>query len=542
MHNLANALWTGSQQTGQTDDLDEAILLHREALALLPSPHPLRFGSLHNLANTLRTRFQQTGRTDNFEEAILLHREALTLCPAPHAGRSMLLNSLANSLLTRFEQKGHTDDLEDAILLQREALTPHSAPHDDRSRSLNNLANALSARFEQNGLIDDLKEAILLRREVLMCLPPSHPRHCLHLRELASSLCDKFGLGDKSSLEISMDMFRTATNHETGSVLDRLDAAQRWVKRADAADHSSSLEAYQAAVQLLPYVVMLASDARSRHRLLADRLGYRGLWSDAAACAIRSGKLAQAVEILEEDRSIFWSQALQLRTPLDDLHHASPELAKRLQEIAATLERSAFREVSVVVHTDVKAVMTMEAEALQSRRLNEERLAILEEVRALNGFEEFLRPKMLASLKRAAVHGPVVLLNLSTSSCDALIVNVTGVEHVPLTQLTEQQAVLLDNSLLTAMTSFSSFANHHKASFESLLEHTQTSRGIVHDRKAGHHQKVPLQNVDDVLRSVLAVLWKLVVNPVTRHLKLEVRLCSYRCCALCSALTRYAEI
>ena len=57
---------------------------------------------------------------------------------------------------------------------------------------------------------------------------------------------------------------------------------------------------------------------------------------------------------------------------------------------------------------------------------------MLERVRTLEGFEEFLLPKKLEALKRAAAHGPVILLTATESSCDALIVTSTGVEHVPL--------------------------------------------------------------------------------------------------------------
>lgn len=42
--------------------------------------------SLNNLASALDTRFKQTGHIDNLEEAIVLHREALELLPVSHLG------------------------------------------------------------------------------------------------------------------------------------------------------------------------------------------------------------------------------------------------------------------------------------------------------------------------------------------------------------------------------------------------------------------------------------------------------------------------
>ena len=520
LNNLANAVLTQFRQTGQLVDLEETISLHRESLMLRPASHPDRSASLNNLANAVKTRFEQTGQMVDLEEAISLHRESLVLRPAPYLDRSASLNNLANAVLTRFEQTGQLVDLEEAISFHRESLMLRPAPHPDRLTSLRNLANAVLIRFQQTGQVVDLEEAISLYREALMCLPPSHPAHCLYLTSLASSLCDKFDLGDMSSLEASMNMFRTAANHETGSVFDRLKAAQIWARRADGMDHPSALEAYQTAIQLLPHAATLTSVANSPHRLLADHLNYQ-LYSSAAACAIRLGQTEQAVEMLEEGRSIFWSQALQLQTSIDGLHRDCPELAEKLQGISLALERNSFDEESVAIRTEVGAVMTMEAKTARFRRLNEDWLATLEEVRALEDFTDFLRPKKLDMLKQVAGHGPMVLLNVSKSSCDALIVTFRGVEHAPLhPQSTQEHVVLLAELLRISVTDFPSFTIHHKLSFKTLLGATQTSGEIMHGRR----HEIPLESADDVLRCVLSLLWEWVVHPVIRHLKLEVRI------------------
>jgi hypothetical protein len=48
---------------------------HREALGLLPAPHPDRSVSLNNLGAVLYRRFSQTGQIEDVDEAIALHRE-----------------------------------------------------------------------------------------------------------------------------------------------------------------------------------------------------------------------------------------------------------------------------------------------------------------------------------------------------------------------------------------------------------------------------------------------------------------------------------
>jgi hypothetical protein len=57
---------------------------------------------------------------------------------------------------------------------------------------------------------------------------------------------------------------------------------------------------------------------------------------------------------------------------------------------------------------------------------------LVDEVRALDGFEDFLRPPRIETLLPAAEGGPVAMINVSRWRCDALLVRPTGVEVVEL--------------------------------------------------------------------------------------------------------------
>jgi hypothetical protein len=152
---------------------------------------------------------------------------------------------------------------------------------------------------------------------------------------------------------------------------------------------------------------------------------------DAAACAIRYGKYDEAVELLEEGRGVFWAQALQLRTSMVDLCDVAPELEEKLRRISFVLENGALRDMSKMSPDTSHTVVSMEKEVSYFRRLNEEWVATLEEVRRLDGFQDFLRPSRLSTLQSAATNGPVVILNASRTGCAALILTSSGVQHVP---------------------------------------------------------------------------------------------------------------
>ena len=51
----------------------------------------------------------------------------------------------------------------------------------------------------------------------------------------------------------------------------------------------------------------------------------------------RPGQYDEAVELLEEGRAVFWSQVLQLRTPVNALRNVAPEFFEKLRRISFEL-------------------------------------------------------------------------------------------------------------------------------------------------------------------------------------------------------------
>ncbi len=76
---------------------------------------------------------------------------------------------------------------------------------------------------------------------------------------------------------------------------------------------------------------------------------------------------------------------------------------------------------------------------------------LVEQVRELEGFEDFLRPPRLESLLPAARGGPVVIVNVSRWRCDALIVRPDGVQAVELPELTQESVTEQVAAYLTAI-------------------------------------------------------------------------------------------
>ncbi|KAG1767652.1 CHAT domain-containing protein [Suillus occidentalis] len=474
LNNLAILLSTRFDHRGNAQDLDEAIALQREALALRPVGHTDRSSSLNNLADQLSTRFDHRSNAQDLDEAIALQREALASYPVGHILQSSSLNNLAVLLSTRFDHRGNAQDLDEAIALQREALVLHPVGHTLRSSSMDNLAVLLSTRFDHRGNAQDLEESIALHREALALCPVGHTDWSMSLNNLANQLSTRFDHGgtiedlnesrenlhcalnlltqhdprrlkvhtslatvylslhrsglhvtgspceDTDSLNVAMHNFQAAANFVPGGLLFRLRASLSWVHHADKHRHGTELEAYGTSMQLMDAYMSATASVSSRHSALKDFPSTLAV--DAASCALRSGDVCRAVELLEQGRTIIWTQMTRLRTPLDSLQthndHAAA-LVKRFRNLSSLLDKPP------AIHADGTPSVDVEAAATRYRRLVENWNGVVEEIRTIEGFSRFLLPPMFTDLQEAARDGPIIMLIASKSSCDAIIIKHT---------------------------------------------------------------------------------------------------------------------
>ncbi|KAG2746738.1 hypothetical protein P692DRAFT_20739459 [Suillus brevipes Sb2] len=448
--NLGVMLITRFERRGNAEDMDQAIALNIEALALRPVGHTDRSMSLNNLANQLSTRFDHrgnaedldqaialqrealalrpVGNAEDLDQAIVLNREALALCPVGHTDRSMSLNNLAVQLSTRFDRRGNAEDLDQAIALAREVLALRPVGHTDRSSSLKNLGSHLSTRFDHRGNAEDLKES----RENLHCALTLLTQHDPYRLIVHGSLATVYllfhrlgldgtgGPGEDTDLNVAMHHFKAAANFVPGGLLFRLRASLRWVHHADKHRHGTELEAYGTSMQLMDAYMSATASVSSRHRAMKDFPSTLAV--DAASCALRGGDVRRAVELLEQGRTIIWTQMTRLRTPLDSLRayndHAAA-LMKRFRDLSSVLDRPPAS------HADGTPSVNLEAEDTRYRRLVEDWNGVVEEIRKFEGFSRFLLPPMFTDLQEATRDGPIIVLVASKSSCDAIIITHT---------------------------------------------------------------------------------------------------------------------
>ena len=437
LSNLALYLSSRYKQLGAMQDLDEAIVLDREALDLRPQGHPDRSMSLNNLANGLSYRHNQFGAMQGLDEVIVLDREALYLRPQGHPDRSMSLSNLAFRLYSRYNELGAMEDLDEAIVLNREALDLRPQGHPDRSMSLNNLADCLSSRYKQLGAMEDLDEAIVLGREALGLRPHGHPGRSRPLDNLAHYLRNRFTRSKQWQDKEELFSLYTQLVH-VSQIVASVDvyASRAWISVAEDFQHPTILLAYETSLRLLiQHLATLPS--LPQHLVILKNLT-SSLGVDAFSACLRNCSLTNAVELLEQGRGVFWSQITRLHSPLDSVivsGSAGKSLADEFTRLSSLI-RNALNSPGADQHEWVC-------------RLNIKMQRVVSDIRELPGLSRFLLPLLFSDLQRAASGGPVIIVNASKYSCDALIVFLNrDPVHIPL-RITQEDARALSTELHT---------------------------------------------------------------------------------------------
>jgi hypothetical protein len=138
---------------------------------------------------------------------------------------------------------------------------------------------------------------------------------------------------------------------------------------------------------------------------------------------------------------------------------------------------------------------------------------LVEQVRRLDGFEDFLRPPKLENLLPAAARGPVAIINVSRWRCDALLVRPSGVTAEPLASLSLNDATDRANEYLRVLHAAELADLDHvraQAAVPGETPHNAAKRMLRADRavEAAH------ERVDAMLHDLQDWMWRTIAEPV----------------------------
>jgi len=389
LNNLGNSFQALFERTGEVSDVSEAISVQRWAVQLTPNGHANMPGRLCNLGNSLRCRFQRTSDISDISEAISVQQQAVQLTPNGHARMPGYLTNLGISFQWRFERTGEVLDVSEAISVQQRAvqLTPNG--HADMPGRLNNVGNSFRRRFERTGDVSDMHTAISTFQKLATIFgPPSA----------------------------------------------RLRAARNWAQLCKILHLPQTLAAYGVALDLVVQIAGLDHTIQQRH---TDLIDISSLTTSAASAAFSLGDFDKALEWLEQGRCLVWSQLNQLCTPLDDLRAHDEHMAQQFSDISSALEVSGSRRGTDGLSGDasLSQKISLQDEAYLHIKLSRQWSQLLDEIRHIPKFHDFLRPPWVSDLlTRLPPNTIVVLVNVHEDCCDALalISSIGAPMHIPL--------------------------------------------------------------------------------------------------------------
>ncbi|UYQ61776.1 CHAT domain-containing protein [Streptomyces peucetius] len=454
--NLGAALHVRGSRRGSPDDLDEAVVLLRAAARTADNPRH-RVDAATNLASVLRSRASLIRRSQDRREAdavadeartvlrespadhprTLMYslfaaggsatsedaRRALAAVPRSHALRPKLLVLLATAL----EEEGDRDG---AVAAAREAAA--TAVSEESTFESRWLLGSLLLRSHDDGGPDraEVEEAVAAFTAAVAACEATDVDRAEVLIGLAVALVNRLRFApDGPDREAALTALRDAAHAVGSSPESRLSATRMWAGLAhEAGDTADALVGARVAVSLLRDIGWTGLERPDQEQALRSGAA---MPRDAAALAITEGRPELAVELLEQGRSVLWRSTLHLRGDLASLAAREPSLAAELESVRSALDG------------DDRA--DPETRLRLARRWTQ----LCDRVRSLPGFERFLAPPEFGELATAAAEGPVVVVNISTLRCDAILVLPGGrVDVVPLPDVDFRSADSVCNTYL----------------------------------------------------------------------------------------------
>jgi len=352
------------------------------------------------------------------------------------------------------------------------------------------LCNLLGRAFECTNEIEYLNRAISAGRDSLNT-PNPNPllARSLTLAGLIPSLLARAGLlNRREDLGEIIELLPIAAE-SIGVETTRFAYLYLWASIARELGHSSVSAAYDRAMSSMQACVTLSPTVDIQHSQLTHIVVMRDLIGslpvDYASYQIHTNQLKQAIETLEQGRSLLWSEMRGLRASIDHLRFIDSPLADNFIAVSRELEGLTLAKSNVYGRdSDTDAMDPFGDLVVRQRKLLDDREKLISQIQALPGFDTFLKPPSFDTLRSAARHGPVIIINHSEWRSDIIIV----LHNSP-------------PSLINTSDDFYDRANE------------------LQDQLLGARREDPESiTYEDALRSVLKELYELVGQPVIKRL------------------------
>jgi CHAT domain-containing protein len=423
---------------GRPELLEQAIYRFRTLLdeTSLEDPHrAIIVGQLSFLQGKRYppvTRDFQTAQSSTSEsDTLLSFHDLATSLPALNLAEPIPTAICMQHLqrLNELHLEYFTDiaDIENGIKYCRQLLA--SCPDSQLAPlALLTLFSLFSRAFASTNEIEYLNEAISAAREDInlahRLIPHFHPYLIL-----ISFLSVRLRLfGRREDLDELMQLFPIVSHCEHMAFLNYIPISCQWASIAHEFGHPSTPTAYDRAMSAMQDSLTLSPTLELQHSCLVARSDiFKTLPLDYASYWIHTSRIEQAIEALERGRVLLWSEMRSFRNSIDQIRFAKPDLAEKFAAVSGELEMLAFT-LSPNHHVDGgdfdegnEGMDLFGHLVVRKRKLLGDREKLVSEIQSLPGLDAFLKPPSFETLRSAASHGPVIIINHSRWRSDIVI-------------------------------------------------------------------------------------------------------------------------
>ncbi|KAI9508533.1 hypothetical protein F5148DRAFT_1283913 [Russula earlei] len=359
-------------------------------------------------------------RGQPLEKVIKCLRKAHTRLPEVHDASQGLAYSLfmrfhrralhlaAMLAQARFSYSANPEYMEEAILRCRtfvSALSPEDPFH---LPYVQYLAQVEKSRLKEFGVTNDLAEAHSGLPEIIdnhsfssLTTSLAKPVDSISMKgadriQYLDMLSAMHNITDAAEIPHAIKNCRLllASLHPTDDIAHH--TAIEWVDFGRAFGHTSISTAYENAISLMQKSLVFAPTLEIQHfRLAAMRDDYMKLPLNYASYEVGSGRLKQAIEILERGRGLLWSEMRGLRTSIERLRMVKPDLADKFAAVNQGLEALTMSGSG----SEGEGMDPFGRLVMKQRKLVEERDRLVFQIQTLPGFDSFLRARSFDTLR-----------------------------------------------------------------------------------------------------------------------------------------------
>lgn len=429
--NLAIQLFRLYENTGAMEFLDEAIQSMRhtigEHIAKTSLPDFLR-----SMVTYLDRRYLRTRQPSDIEEAIQMARNVVAMTPEDHPGLVERLATLGDVLGHRYEHRGNEGDLKEAIDLLHKAVAIAPSTHPKRIWVLTTLGVQLIRGYDRTMNNDYLDEALKVAQQTVDITPPTDPDLAAHLYNLASNYSRRHQCaGAEDDLKQAVKAALQSWNCSNSPPFVRL-------KSSALAVHSLRLsqrleEAYTLTNQVLDFI----PHVHKRSLNITDQqyiaTHFSGFATDACSLALEVGRSAEiALEELERGRGVILGFLMDDRSDISLLRAEHPELCAQYEALRLKLSNPSQKGANE------KSSNYLAAE--KRTEIGNELETCVQYIQELPGFQNFFKGLTPKDIQNCAMEGNIIIINITKIRSDALIVTPNAIEAVPLPDLKPRDA------------------------------------------------------------------------------------------------------